>query len=82
LQLSWRYIEAFEVKAAKLNAQPMNIEPVRHFGDALLEVDAASGDPTARHRRAQTSGIVNYGHPHRRLPRSPVPGGLIYCRAT
>ncbi len=41
LKLSWRYVEAFEAEAAKLYAQPMDTEQVRHFADALLEVDAA-----------------------------------------
>jgi hypothetical protein len=58
LKLSWRYIEAFEVEAARLYAQPMDTEQVRHFANTLLEVDAAGTDATARHRRERASGIV------------------------
>jgi phage/plasmid-like protein (TIGR03299 family) len=58
LKLSWRYIEAFEVEAARLYAQPMDTEQVRHFANTLLEVDAAGSDATARHRRERASGIV------------------------
>jgi phage/plasmid-like protein (TIGR03299 family) len=58
LKLSWRYIEAFEAEAAALYAQPMDTEQVRHFADALLEVDSADSAATARHRRERASGIV------------------------
>lgn len=58
LKLSWRYVEAFEAEAAKLYAQAMDTEQVRHFANALLEVESASSEATTRHRRERANGIV------------------------
>ena len=58
LKLSWRYIDAFQTAAAALYAQPMDTEQVRRFANTLLEVDAASSEATARHRRERAGGIV------------------------
>ena len=58
LKLSWRYIDAFEAEAAKLYAEAMDTDQVRVFANALLEVDAAGSDATARHRRERAAGIV------------------------
>jgi phage/plasmid-like protein (TIGR03299 family) len=58
LKLSWRYIEAFEAEAAALYAQPMDTEQMRHFAHTLLEVESATSQATARHRRERAHGIV------------------------
>ena len=58
LKLSWRYVEAFEAEAAKLYAQPMDTEQVRHFANVLLEVEAAGTQATAKHRKQRAAGIV------------------------
>jgi phage/plasmid-like protein (TIGR03299 family) len=58
LKLSWRYIEAFEAEAAKLYAEAMDTDQVRVFANALLEVDSAGSEATARHRRERAAGIV------------------------
>jgi phage/plasmid-like protein (TIGR03299 family) len=58
LKLSWRYVESFQAEAAKLYAHPMDTEQVRKFANTLLEVDSASSEATARHRRDRASGIV------------------------
>lgn len=58
LKLTWRYVEAFEAEAAALYAQPMELEQVRTFANTLLEVDSASTEATARHRRERAAGIV------------------------
>ena len=58
LKLSWRYIEAFEAEAAKLYAEAMDTHQIRVFANALLEVDAAGSEATARHRRERAAGIV------------------------
>ena len=58
LKLSWRYVEAFEAAAAKLYAQPMDTEQVRAFANALLEVEAAGTEATAKHRKERAAGIV------------------------
>jgi phage/plasmid-like protein (TIGR03299 family) len=58
LKLSWRYVQSFETEAAKLYAQPMDTDQVRHFANTLLEVDSAATQATARHRRERANGIV------------------------
>jgi phage/plasmid-like protein (TIGR03299 family) len=58
LKLSWRYVEAFEAEAAKLYAQPMDTEQVRHFANTLLEVETAGTEATAKHRKQRAAGIV------------------------
>ena len=51
-------MEAFEAEAAKLYAQPMDTEQVRHFANTLLEVEAAGTEATAKHRKERAAGIV------------------------
>jgi hypothetical protein len=58
LKLSWRYVEAFQAEVAKLYAQPMDTEQVRDFANALLEVEAAGTQATAKHRKERAAGIV------------------------
>jgi phage/plasmid-like protein (TIGR03299 family) len=58
LQLTWRYIDAFEAEAAKLYTQPMDTEQMRRFAGTLLQVDSAGTAATAQHRRERASGIV------------------------
>lgn len=58
LKLTWRYVEAFEAEAAALYAEPMDTDEVRTFANTLLEVDSASTEATARHRRERANGIV------------------------
>jgi phage/plasmid-like protein (TIGR03299 family) len=58
LKLSWRYIESFEAEAAKLYAQPIDTDQVRHLAHTLLEVDSAPSQASARHRRDRANGIV------------------------
>ncbi|WP_425005581.1 DUF932 domain-containing protein [Mycolicibacterium sp. S3B2] len=58
LQLSGRYVEAFEEEAAALYAAPMDLEEMTRFAGELVDIDGAESKTTARNRRDTANAIV------------------------
>jgi hypothetical protein len=71
-------VEAFEAEAAKLYAQPMDAEQVRAFANALLEVEAAGTEATAKHRKERAAGIVKLWTSST-LPTDPTQIASLTC---
>ena len=96
LQLSWRYVAAFEAEAARLYAQPMDTDQMWVFANTQVDVDGAAPPPSPAAANCAAGCAVGIGaaqpgrgavsvsanHPHGVAVRQQRPEHLVRRMST